>query len=444
MTHGEKGVVHESGVVLSPYAAETLQKIKDFVENDCIPAEPIYREQLEKLGRWNGVPAVMEQLKKKARSLGLWNLFLTEEYGPLSPGLTTMEYAVVCEVLGRSGIASYATNCSAPDTGNMEVLAKFGTEEQRKKWLVPLMEGQIRSAFAMTEPDVASSDAANISCSITKSADGKHYFINGRKHWISNSSHPLNKLYILVGKSNPNGERYTSQSVVLIPKFQEDGTPTPGITIVRHMHVFGYDDAPAGHDEMIFENVKVPAENLVLGEGRGFEVLQGRLGGGRIHHCMRTLGVAERAMELFLMEATNTKKRPFGKLKGEQGKIQWEIAKSRIELEMCRRLVYNAALAMDRRGYKGAIKEIAMAKIAIPHMVCDIIDRAIQCHGGLGISQSTELANMYAHIRHLRFADGPDEAHAQQLARAELKKADEIRKKHEQYRRLESELRGRL
>jgi acyl-CoA dehydrogenase len=218
----------------------------------------------------------------------------------------------------------------------------------------------------MTEPDVAASDAANISTAITKSADGKNYVINGRKHWISHASHPQCKLFILVGKSNPNGERYTSQSVVLIPR------DTPGIKVVRHLTVFGYDHAPGGHDELLFENVTVPVENLVLGEGRGFEVLQGRLGGGRIHHCMRTIGVGERVMELFLMEATNTKKRHFGKLKGEHGQVQWEIAKSRIELEMCRRLVYHAAQAMDQRGYKGAIREIAMAKIAIPHMVCDV------------------------------------------------------------------------
>jgi acyl-CoA dehydrogenase len=224
----------------------------------------------------------------------------------------------------------------------------------------------------MTEPDVAASDAANIATSITKSADGKSWIINGHKHWISNSSHPNNRLFILVGRSNSNGPRYGSHSVVLIPKFRADGSPTPGIKVLRHMHVLGYDHAPGGHDEMIFENVTVPIENLVLGEGRGFEVLQGRLGGGRIHHCMRTIGVAERVMELFLMEATNTKKRPFGKLKGEHGKVQWEIAKSRIELEMCRRLVYHAAQAMDQRGYKGAIREIAMAKIAIPHMVCDV------------------------------------------------------------------------
>ncbi|TPX47142.1 hypothetical protein SeMB42_g03444 [Synchytrium endobioticum] len=452
-------VMHESGLMLSPKAVHMLEKVTAFVENDCIPAHCIYTDQLNAMpARWSDVPAIVNVLRAKAKQLGLWNMFLTEEYGDLGPGLSTMEYALICkslassalfpsaydllEWLGKSWLASIATNCAAPDTGNMELLAKYGTKEQKETWLRPLMDAKIRSAFAMTEPDVASSDATNLSFDMTKTLDGKHYVLNGRKHWISGSSDPHCRLYIVVGKTNVSSKRHTSHSIILVPKYpNNDDHVIKGLTIVRHLHVFGFDDAPHGHDELLFENVMVPVENLVLGQGRGFEVLQGRLGGGRIHHCMRTLGVGERAMELMIMEATNPNKRPFGKLKGEQGKVQWDISECRIDLEMCKRLVYHAATAMDAKGFKGAKKEIAIAKIKVPRLVCNIIDCAIQVHGGLGLSQSTELASMYAHVRTLRLADGPDEAHAQQLARMELSRADSIRKKYEMCRLQEQEYR---
>ncbi|TPX30435.1 hypothetical protein SmJEL517_g06002 [Synchytrium microbalum] len=438
-------IMHESGIMMSPKAAAMLEKVKAFVETECIPAQKIWEDQLNAMKtRWEAPPAIEEDLKKKAKALGLWNMFLTEEYGELGPGLTTMEYAVICETLGRSGLASTATNCAAPDTGNMELLAKFASPAQKEKWLKPLMNAEIRSAFTMTEPDVASSDATNLNFKITKTLDGKHYILNGRKHWISNSSNPKCELYIVVGKTDDMGGRHTSHSVVLVPKYTPDRKLYPGLKIIRHMTVFGYDDAPHGHDELLFENLQIPVENLVLGEGRGFDVLQGRLGGGRIHHCMRTLGVADRALELFVLEATNPKKRPFNKLKGEQGKIQWDLTEARIELEMCKRLVYYAASAMDQKGFKDARREIAMCKIKVPRMACNIIDSAIQVYGGLGISQGTELAKMWAHIRHLRFADGPDEAHSQQLARSELSVADKLRVKYEMYRQREAELRAKL
>ncbi|KAJ3336217.1 hypothetical protein HDU93_003428 [Gonapodya sp. JEL0774] len=414
------------------HAKKLYHLAKDFVENECIPAEGVYEAQMHAApDRWSAIPPIVKDLQKKARALGLWNMFLTEEYGPeiSKCHLSIMEYSIICEVLGRSSLASIATNCAAPDTGNMEVLAMFGTPAQKEKWLKPLMNAEIRSAFVMTDPDVASSDATNISTSMTKTADGKHWVINGRKHWISNFSNPETRLLILVGKSGGEGGRHGQHTVVLIEKPKDK--PIPGLTVVRHLSVFGYDHAPGGHDELLFQDVLVPVENTVLGEGKGFAVLQGRLGGGRIHHCMRSLGQGERAIELMLLEATNPKKRPFGKLKGEHGKIQWDIAQCRIKLEMCKHLVYAAAAAMDRKGYKAASREIAMAKIAIPNVIGEIIDSAIQVHGGLGISQSTELAHMYGGMRTLRFADGPDEAHAAQLARTELKGAAALRVKHE-------------
>ncbi|KXS10773.1 acyl-CoA dehydrogenase domain protein [Gonapodya prolifera JEL478] len=429
---------------LRDHAKRIYQLAVDFVENECIPAEEIYGAQMAAApDRWNFVPPIVKELQKKARALGLWNLFLTEEYGPeiSKAHLSIMEYSVICEIFGRASLAPIATNCAAPDTGNMEVLAMFGTPAQKEKWLKPLMNAEIRSAFVMTDPDVASSDATNIATSMTKSADGKHYIINGRKHWISNFSHPDCRLLILVGKTGGEGGRHGQHTVVLIEKPK---TGIPGLTVVRHLSVFGYDHAPGGHDELLFQDVKVPVENVVLGEGKGFAVLQGRLGGGRIHHCMRSLGQGERAIELMLLEATNPKKRPFGKLKGEHGKIQWDIAQCRIKLEMCKHLVYAAAMAMDKKGYKAAAREIAMAKVAVPQIICEVIDSAIQVHGGLGISQSTELAHMYGGMRTLRFADGPDEAHAAQLARTELKNAAAIRAKHDGYKKKEVEMRKQL
>ncbi|TPX30838.1 hypothetical protein SmJEL517_g05686 [Synchytrium microbalum] len=424
-------VMHDSGVMLSAKAVNILAKVQAFVENECIPAQPIYADQLNAMtDRWAATPPIVDVLRARARELGLWNMFLTEEYGDLGQGLSVMEYSV------------------APDTGNMELIAKYGTPEQKAKWLKPLMEAQIRSAFTMTEPDVASSDATNLAFKMTKTLDGKHYVLNGRKHWISGSSDPHCKLYIVVGKTDDMGGRHTSHSIVLVPKYpNNDGKVIKGLTTVRHLSVFGYDDAPHGHDELIFDNVMVPVENLVLGEGRGFEVLQGRLGGGpslpTVNSSMRTLGVGERAMELAILECTNPQKKPFGKLKGEQGKIQWDLSEARIDLEMCKRLVYHAAAAMDAKGPKAAAREIAMAKIKVPRLVLGLIDSAIQIHGGLGISQSTELASMYAHCRTLRFADGPDEAHSQQVARNELAKADKLRIKYEMYRQKTAEYRAK-
>ena len=386
------------------------KQILDFVEEHVYPNEATFERQLaEGKTRWQ-IPPVLEELKAKAKSRGLWNLFLPEsEYGA---GLTNLEYAPLCEIMGRSPIAPEVFNCSAPDTGNMEVLVRYGTPEQKKQWLEPLLEGKIRSTFCMTEPAVASSDATNIELSMRR--DGDSYVLNGRK-WFSSGAHdPRCKIFIVMGKSNPDGPKHEQQSQILVPK------DTPGVEIVRWLPVFGYDDAPHGHAEVLFKDVRVPASNMILREGAGFEIAQGRLGPGRIHHCMRSIGVAERALELMCRRAQT--RVAFGRPLAEQTVTLERIAESRIEIDQARLLVLKAAHMMDTVGNKVARQEIAMIKVAVPNMTLRVIDWAIQAFGGAGVTDDFGLAKMYAMQRTLRLADGPDEVHRNQLARLELKK----------------------
>ncbi|MBR72221.1 MAG: acyl-CoA dehydrogenase [Rhodospirillaceae bacterium] len=393
--------------------AKTLRdKVSLFMSEHVYPNEQEMLAQLDKDDRWQPIEMV-ESLKAKARSEGLWNLFLpSSEYGA---GLTNLEYAPSCEEMGRSTFASEIFNCSAPDTGNMEVLVRYGTEEQKKLWLEPLLNGEIRSAFAMTEVEVSSSDATNIETSIKQ--DGDEYIINGRKWWTSGALDPRCKILILMGKSDPdNSDRYRQQSQILVP------LPSEGITIKRMLPVFGYDDAPHGHAEIVFNNVRVPKTNILLGEGRGFEIAQGRLGPGRIHHCMRLIGLAERALERM---CRRTKDRvAFGKPISHHGVTQERIAEARIMIEQSRLLTLKAAYMMDTVGNKIAKKEIAMIKVAAPNMACKVIDWAIQAFGGAGVTADYGLANAYAKARLLRLADGPDEVHRNQIARLELKQYD--------------------
>jgi len=390
---------------------EYLEQLTDFMHKHVYPSEPTYVEQLNSgPTRWQ-VPPVLEELKAKARERGLWNLFLPES--ELGAGLTNLEYAPLCEVMGRSPIAPETFNCAAPDTGNMEVLVRYGTEEQKKRWLRPLLEGKIRSAFAMTEPRVASSDATNIEASITP--DGDHYVVNGHKWWTSGIGDPRCQILIFMGKTDPkNPDRYKQQSMILVPR------DTPGIKILRMLTVFGYDDAPHGHGEVLFENVRVPVSNMLLGEGRGFEIAQGRLGPGRIHHCMRQIGVAERALELMVKRAQD--RVAFGKRLSENDITLERIAQCRIEIEQARLLVLKAAYMMDTAGNKAAKTEIAAIKVAVPNMTLRVVDRAMQVHGGGGVSQAFPLAFWWAHSRTLRFADGPDEVHRRQIGRLEVRK----------------------
>jgi acyl-CoA dehydrogenase len=396
------------------YSARTKmyqEQLTDFMQKYIYPNEQTYHDQLSAgPTRWQ-IPPIMEELKEKARERGLWNLFLPESaYGT---GLTNMEYAPLCEIMGRSHIAPEVFNCAAPDTGNMEVLVRYGTEEQKKQWLLPLLDGKIRSAFAMTEPKVASSDATNIEASIVR--DGNEYVINGHKWWTSGIGDPRCKVLVFMGKSDPkNPEKYKQQSMILVPR------DSPGIKVLRTLTVFGYDDAPHGHGEVLFENVRVPATNMLLGEGRGFEIAQGRLGPGRIHHCMRQIGVAERA--LALMCSRSTKRVAFGKPLAENDITLERIAQSRIEIDQARLLVLHAAWMMDTVGNKAARQAIAEIKVAVPNMTLRVVDRAMQLHGGGGVSQAFPLAFMWAHSRTLRFADGPDEVHRRQIARLELRK----------------------
>lgn len=385
-----------------------LDRLLAFMDEHVYPNEKLYHEQVA-ADRW-GNPPIVDALKEKARAAGLWNLFLPEsEHGA---GLTNLEYAPLCEVMGRVHFCPQVFNCAAPDTGNIETLERYGTPQQKAEWLPRMLEGEIRSAFAMTEPDVASSDATNISSSIVR--DGDDYVINGRKWWISGVGDPRCELMIFMGKTDPQAPKHLQQSMILVP------VKTPGVNILRPMSVFGYDDAPHGHMEIEFDNVRVPATNMLLGEGRGFEIAQGRLGPGRIHHCMRMIGLAERCLEL-MCRRVNARV-AFGKTIGEQTVTLERIAESRILIDQARLLTLKAAYMMDTVGNKEARAEIAMIKVAAPSMACKVIDWAIQAHGAAGISQDFVLANYYAHARKIRFADGPDEVHRNQIGRLELKK----------------------
>ncbi len=387
---------------------ELQKRLQHFMDEFINPNEHRFDEEVER-NRWKPTK-IIEELKPKARAAGLWNLFLPDDSG--GAGLTNLEYAPLCEIMGRCHWAPEVFNCSAPDTGNMEVIARYGTPEQKEKWLKPLLAGEIRSCFAMTEPDVASSDATNIASSILR--DGSEYVINGRKWWTSGAGDPRCKIAIFIGKTDPSAATHQQQSMILVPM------DTPGVKIERLLHVFGYDHAPHGHAEVTFKNVRVPATNMLLGEGKGFEIAQGRLGPGRIHHCMRCIGVAERALEIMCKRVQS--RVAFGKPLAEQGTIRADIAASRIEIEQARLLTLKAARMMDTVGNKAARAEIAMIKIVAPNVALKVLDRAIQAHGGAGVSDDTFLAAAWAGVRTLRLADGPDEVHAESIARLELGK----------------------
>ena len=395
---------------ISTKTQQDLAKLKAFMEEHIYPIEKDYEEFVFN-NPWVEYPA-LEDLKDKAKAAGLWNLFLPHEYGHLSPGLSNLEYASLAEEMGRVMWSSKIFNCAAPDTGNMEVLAKFGSQAQQDNWLTPLLDGKIRSAFLMTEPQVASSDATNIETSIVK--DGDEYVINGHKWWSSGANHPNCKIFIVMGKTDPSAERHRQQSMILVPK------NTPGVEIVRPLKVFGALHSPEGHCEIKLNNVRVPAENLILGEGRGFEIAQGRLGPGRIHHCMRLIGCAQRSIELMCKRVTQ--RTTFGKEVSTYSSIRQDIAKSRCEVEQARLLTLAAADKIDREGIKGAKDLISMIKIVCPRMASTVIDRAIQAHGGLGVCEDTPLPDMWGYSRFIRLADGPDEVHEYQLGRNTIRK----------------------
>jgi acyl-CoA dehydrogenase len=390
---------------------ELRERLTAFMDEHVYPAEDILTEQLAEAEDPWATPPIIEELKTQARGLGLWNLFLPGKHGA---GLTNLQYAPLAEITGRSPkLAPEALNCSAPDTGNMEVLDMFGTPQQQDQWLKPLLEGEIRSAFCMTEPEVASSDATNISTRIER--DGDEYVINGRKWWSSGAMSPRCKILIVMGKTDPDAQRHRQQSQILVPK------DTPGVHVKRGMHVFGYTDGShGGHAEIVFDNVRVPASNIISGEGEGFAIAQARLGPGRIHHCMRAIGMAERALELLCRRTSE--RVAFGGPLADQGMVRHWIAEARIRIETTRLLVLKTAWLMDTVGNKGAHTEIQAIKVAVPEMATWVIDRAIQAHGGAGVSQDSPLANLYAHARTLHIVDGPDEVHRRSLAREELKK----------------------
>ncbi|MDC3102416.1 acyl-CoA dehydrogenase family protein [Gammaproteobacteria bacterium] len=398
---------------LRPEAIDLLDRVKNFINDEVKPKENVFHDQIkEGEDRWNQYPEVIDELKDKAKASGLWNLFLPEsEFGA---GLTNYEYAHLAEQMGKCHIASEAMNCSAPDTGNMEVIARYGNEQHQEEWLQPLLDGKIRSAFGMTEPGTASSDATNMQA--TAVLDGDEYVINGEKWWTSGAGDPRCKIIIFMCVTNPDNPKHQRHSMILVPM------ETEGVEIKKMMHVFGYDDAPHGHAHMKFTNVRVPKENLLLGEGRGFEIAQGRLGPGRIHHCMRAIGAGEVALELMCKRGIDPNKVAFGKNLAQLGANFDYIAESRIELNAARFLTLDAAVKMDTVGNKVAASEIAQIKVFAPNVALKIIDRAIQIHGGEGVSQLTPLASMYAHMRTLRLADGPDEVHRRAVARYELGK----------------------
>ena len=396
----------------SPKVEQFRDRLLRFMEQEIYPGEADFQEEIQKNraqgNAWQAT-RIVEELKQNARAAGLWNLFLPQS-ARVPQGLSNLEYAPLCEIMGRVVWASEVFNCSAPDTGNMETLERYASEEQKRRWLDPLLRGEIRSAFLMTEPDVASSDVTNIQCSIEHV--GNEYRINGRKWWSSGAGDPRCAIYILMGKTDPEASRHQQQSMILVP------TGTRGITVKRALSVFGYDDAPHGHMEIRFENVLVPKDNLLLGEGRGFEIAQGRLGPGRIHHCMRSIGAAERALELMCRRLSA--RVAFGKRLSEQSVWHERIAESRCMIDQARLLTFKAADMMDKAGNKAARAEIAMIKVVAPNIACQVIDWAIQAHGGGGVSGDFPLAGMYAHQRTLRLADGPDEVHRSAIAKFEL------------------------
>jgi acyl-CoA dehydrogenase len=392
----------------SARSIELQHRVRDFMDRHVMPVEKEYTAQVKADTRYR-TPPIMQELKRKARAEGLWNLFLTGEHGP---GLTNLEYAPIKEIMGRVLWAPEVFNCSAPDVGNMELLAQFGNAEQKAQWLEPLLAGEIRSGFSMTEPEVASSDATNIRCSIVR--DGDHYVINGRKWYTSGAMNEDCRILIVMGKTAPDHpEKHRQQSMILVPR------DTPGVRIVRDMHAFGYDDGPGGHPELVYENVRVPAANMILGEGRGFEIAQGRLGPGRIHHCMRLIGCAQRALEMMIERANN--RVAFGVTLGEHGSVREDIAHSFCDIEQARLLTLRAADKMDREGNKAALDLIGAAKIVVPTMAARVIDRAIQLHGAAGVSQDTFLPQAYVYARFIRIGDGPDQVHLSQLGRRLLK-----------------------